>query len=401
MASLCIEKNPKQIFDNKEQDHSSSSDFSEQKPRIQKQEESQVVLPEEKKNGLNDSKTNATNEENSIDKLLNTDCAKGIAKTNKEFFENFEILEPIKAGSSGAVLKIRTKPTKTNGPSKIMVSKILLNKSKDKMKKKYYEVKIHKHLHHKNIPGLLGFYNFGEKYSGMIIEYNKYGDLSSFRKNIIKRLCFSETLICFCAGQILEGLLYLNQKHIIHMDIKPQNILVDEFLNIKITDYSVSISYSNTSNSIDLLMVGTCYYMGPEVLQRKRISVKDASKIDIYSFGVLLYHLAFNSYPYELSKVDTNNYEDILYNIKNKELVFPENTGHSKMFKNFVKNCLEKDIKKRYNIYDALNDPWIKGYDIILNEKEILYNINKLMLKMLANSIQPFNDYINKDNQKA
>ena len=64
------------------------------------------------------------------------------------------------------------------------------------------------------------------------------------------------------------------------------------------------------------------------------------------------------------------------------------------MFKNFVRKCLEKDIKNRYNIYQAMNDPWIKGYQIILNEKECLYNAGKFMIEIMVDDIKAFNDYI-------
>ena len=40
------------------------------------------------------------------------------------------------------------------------------------------------------------------------------------------------------------------------------------------------------------------------------------------------------------------------------------------MFKNFLINCLHKDIKKRYDIYQAKNDPWLKGYQLLLDEKD-------------------------------
>ena len=177
------------------------------------------------------------------------------------------------------------------------------------------------------------------------------------------------------------------------MDIKQQNILIDDFLNVKVTDFSVSVFFDK-NEYIDLPSVGTCYYMSPEVLEKRRIKNIEASKIDVYSFGVLLYLLAFNDYPYDLDKVDSKDYNGILKNVQEKNLVFPENSGHSDMFKNFLKKCLDKDIKKRYNIYQTKNDPWMQGYQIILNEKERLYNAGKFMIEIMVDNIHTFNDYI-------
>ena len=332
------------------------------------------------------------------DQLLDIKFVKEIfSKNNTKFLECFEFLEPIKAGSAGAVYRAKTKINNKN-KEKLVACKILPNIIKEKTQKfliqKHKEVMIHKRFHHKNIPEIYGFYPVGEDYSCMVMEFNKYGDLDSFKRKVIKRACLSETLICYLAGGIIEALLYLNKKKTIHMDIKQQNILIDDFLNVKVTDYSVSLFFGNEKEFIELPMVGTCCYMSPEVLERKRILISEASKIDIYSFGVLLYLLAFNDYPYDLYKIDSKDYKGILKNIKEKDLVFPEDTGHSEKFKNFIKKCLEKNIKNRYNIYQAMNDPWMKGYQIILNEKENLYNAGKFMIEIMVDNIKAFNDYM-------
>lgn len=316
---------------------------------------------------------------------------------NKKFLENFEFLESIKCGGSGAVLKVRQKNIKNK--ERIVACKIISNSIKDKKEKfieqkRHKEVSIHKRFHHKNIPEVYGYYPLGNDYSCLIMEYNKYGDIDNFKKKIIKRSCLSESLICYLANGILESLSFINKSNVIHMDIKQQNVLIDDFLNVKVTDFSVSVPFDKNEETIELPMVGTCYYMSPEVLKKKTIIINEASKIDIYSFGVLIYLLAFGDYPYELDEVDTKDYDGIYNNIIKKELVFPDETGHSLMFKNFVRKCLEKDIKKRYNIYEALNDPWIKGCQLILNEKENLYNAGKFMIEMMVDNIQPFNDYI-------
>ena len=379
----------------KEQNISKISDFS---PKNHQSNPKQVENPQEefmnKVNQIKEAqeKDKQKEKENSTDNLLNIEYVKKIIlKGCPKFNEKFELLEPINSGSTGAVFKGKYKNSK-----KFFAFKIMKEKRNEKPKniKDYKEVLIHKNLHYKNIPELHGFFPLNQNHSCMIMDYNIYGDLESFKRKTLKRICLSETLISFISGNIIEGLAYLNRNNIIHLDIKQQNILVDEFLNIKITDFSVSMKYDTKKPYIDLPMVGTCYYMSPEVLASKRILVSEASKIDIYSFGVLLYVLAFNDYPYELDNVDHKNYKEILKNIEEKELVFPKGTGHSDLFINFLKKCLEKDIKKRYNIYQVMNDPWMKSYQIILNEKNNLYNAGKFMIEMLVDSIKPFNDYV-------
>lgn len=337
---------------------------------------------------LKEIKPNAISKNKSIiDEIWNNHLIK---KNNPKFFENYELIEFINQGSSGGVFKIKHR---IHG--KILACKISEILKKNKQEKENKEVSIHKKFHHKNIPEIYAYYQLGPQYSCMIMEINRNGDLVDFKRKVVKRPFLSETLTCYICGGIITALSYLNKKNVIHMDIKQQNILIDEYLNIKVTDFSVSLSYEKNQKFIDLPLFGTCYYMSPEVLERKKILPEEASKIDMFSLGVLIYHLAFNDYPYNLSKIDSKNYKGILKNILETNLEFPKKNEYSDMFKNFVKKCLEKDITKRYNIYQAKNDPWMKGYQIILDEKENLYSVEKFLIEMIVDNIKQFKDYIN------
>ena len=319
----------------------------------------------------------------------------------KEFDEKFELLEQLKSGSAGSVYRGQLRNSKGN--SRPIAFKFLLDlkeirekKTKEKKydKNKHAEISIHGALKYKNIPEVYGYYKIQE-YSCIAMDYSKYGDIENFKRKVLKRSSLSETFVCYIAGGILEALYYLHVNNkIIHMDIKQQNILIDDFLTIKLTDYSVSINYKKAKDTITLPMVGTCYYMSPEVLNKKTISVCDASKIDIYSLGVLLYLLAFYDYPYNLSEVNNKDFAKIAKYVEEHELTFPDDTGHSKLFKQFLKNCLNKDIKNRYNIFQAINDPWYKAYKIVLDEKEKLYNASKFVIDLMVDNLVPFNVYI-------
>ena len=324
----------------------------------------------------------------------------------KDFDEKFELLEKINSGSAGAVYRGQLRKNKN---SKQIAFKFLFNnnkkeknskKSKDNNNKRennnHAEISFHGILKNKHIPFVYAYYKI-QDHSCIAMEYTQYGDLESLKRKILKRSSLSETLVLYIAGGILEALYYIHVKNkIIHMDIKQQNVLIDDYLNIKLTDFSVSINYRNKAlkETIRLPMVGTCYYMSPEVLDQKTILVSEASKIDIYSLGVLLYLLAFYDYPYKLNDVNSKNYTQIAKNIKEQKLEFPADTGHSKLFINFLKNCLNKDIKQRYDIYQAMNDVWFKGYQIILDEKEKIYNASKFLIDLMVDNLINFNEYL-------
>ena len=81
-------------------------------------------------------------------------------------------------------------------------------------------------------------------------------------------------------------------------------------------------------------------------------------------------------------------------NIQQYDLEFPTDMENSKPFLNLLRNCLNKDIKKRYDIYQLMNDPFVKGYQIILNEKEKLYNAGKFVIDLMVDNILNFNQYL-------
>lgn len=231
----------------------------------------------------------------------------------------------------------------------------------------------------------------------LVFELGSNGDLVNFQKKLLKRKVLSETIICYFAKQILEALEYLHKCKIIHMDIKPTNILVDSNLNVKLTDFSVSCSYNlfHPEDLVKFPFVGTSKYISPEILNRTKMKIKESVKIDLYSLGITLYELAFDSFPYKLNEVGNKDYDNILKNIQNEKLEFPKERKVSNIFKDFLRGLLEKDFTKRLNIKMALNHAWIKGADIINNEKENLLCHESFLINLVTDNIYKYNNYIN------
>ena len=185
---------------------------------------------------------------------------------------------------------------------------------------------------------------------------------------------------------------------IVHYDIKPSNIIIDDKLNLKLIDFSISLNYTKiTTDEIKLKFSGTQFYMPPEVIISKTIKIKDVNKIDIYSLGILLYRFSFGYYPYNLKNEDIDDYDKIYDKIMNNNLeINNEDWEYSQYFIDFIKKCLEKDITKRINIDEALENYWIKGANILMNEKEKLFNADAFLINLLMDSFYEFNYYIKK-----
>ena len=331
------------------------------------------------------------------------------------FTENFELLKYINSGSSGVVYEGRYRKK----PEKHVCLKFLLNKLEEEKRakkskninnninsnynsnicSKIKEINIQNKLKDKHITEYYDYCDL-KNYGCIIMEFAKFGDLEYFQKKLIKKDSLSETLLAFITKQILEGLLYIHQSKIIHMDIKQQNILIDEKFNIKITDFSVSFSYEKykENDKINLPLAGTSLYMSPEVLLKSQIDYEDCSKIDIFSLGVTLFNLAFEKYPYELDYSCKRNFALILDKIKKEKLIFPEKKNFSSLFKKFLGNLLEKNIKNRMSIYEALEDPWIKGADLLFKEKEKINNLEKFLINMITDNVRSFNEYLKNNN---
>ena len=341
---------------------------------------------------------------NMVKYLQNQVCSK--------FNENFELLNYISSGSSGVVYEGRYR----KNPKKNVCLKFLLNKSEEEKREKknknininvndnnicstIKEINIQNKLKDKNITEYYDYCDLKD-YGCIIMEFAKFGDLEYFQKKLIQKKNLSETLLAYITKQILNGLFYIHQSKIIHMDIKQQNILIDENLNIKITDFSVSFSYEKykENDKINLPLSGTSLYMSPEVLLKAQIDYEDCSKIDMFSLGVVLFNLAYEQFPYELDYSYKRNFGQILDKIKKQKLKIPERKNYSVLFKKFLENLLDKNIKNRISIYEALEDPWIKGAELLFKEKEKINDLEKFLIYMITDNVRSFNEYLKNNN---
>ncbi|KAK8623093.1 hypothetical protein V6N13_117986 [Hibiscus sabdariffa] len=145
------------------------------------------------------------------------------------------------------------------------------------------EVKVIGQTHHKNLVRLLGYCDEDE-HRLLVYEFMANGSLSSF---LFGKLRPSWQQRLQIASGIAKGLTYLHEEcstQIIHCDIKPQNILLDDNLTAKISDFGLAKLLINSKTQTLTGVRGTKGYVAPEWFRSTPVSIK----VDVYSFGVML-----------------------------------------------------------------------------------------------------------------
>ncbi|KAL4601324.1 hypothetical protein ACB092_11G264400 [Castanea dentata] len=145
------------------------------------------------------------------------------------------------------------------------------------------EVTVIGQTHHRNLVRLLGYCDEGE-HRILVYEFMYNGSLSSFLFGVIRPSWQQRMQI---ALGIARGLMYLHEEcsmQIIHCDIKPQNILLDDFFTAKISDFGLAKLLMNQQTRTLTGIRGTKGYVAPEWFRNTPVSVK----VDVYSFGVML-----------------------------------------------------------------------------------------------------------------
>ena len=97
------------------------------------------------------------------------------------------------------------------------------------------------------------------------------------------------------ASQVAEALGAAHERGIVHRDIKPQNVLLDEAGDAKVADFGIAVAASRTSTSGTNQVFGTATYMSPEQAMGEQVGPAS----DLYSLGVVLYEMLTGSVPFE------------------------------------------------------------------------------------------------------
>jgi len=174
-----------------------------------------------------------------------------------------------------------------------------------------------------------------------------------------KRL--SEDQARFVFAQVVEAVHYLDSQGVTHCDIKDENILVDNYLNVKLIDFGSAVVVDPSEpRPRYTLFFGTTAYAASEVLQKRPYRAPPA---EIWTLGVLLSYLLTGASPFPTER-DA---------ISGRVLLALQATTYvSESAEQLMLRCLDPDPERRADIHEVRSHPWLEGALKLPLEERIL-----------------------------
>ena len=290
----------------------------------------------------------------------------------------YEIKQKLGKGKFGLVKLGINKETKQKVAVKIMNKNNMDSSDLELVRTEIEILKICQH------PYIIKLYEVFENidYIYIIMEHCAGGDLFSFIQK--RNFMLKEEKVVVIMYKLCKAVYYVHSYGIAHRDIKPENVLLtseSEDADIRLLDFGLSKIVGPNQKCTE--PYGTLTYCAPEIILDKPY----LKTVDSWSLGVMTYLMLSGSLPF-VGKDEHEIAKNVVYSKVDfeKKPIWKE---ISKEAKDFINKLLEKDLKKRIEMKEALEHPWFKKFNL---QNEIDNNnvtVNKNFKK--ANSIQ--NDF--------
>ncbi|KAJ8414380.1 hypothetical protein AAFF_G00052500 [Aldrovandia affinis] len=267
--------------------------------------------------------------------------------TTAKVRDHYNVLEKLGVGKFGQVFRLTHKET-----GRVCAGKFYkVRASKDKVAARK-EMELMNHLHHPKLVQCLAAYDCRSEIV-MVMEYIAGGEL--FERIVDDNFEHTEPTSVHYVQQILEGLQYVHQQSIVHLDLKPENIVCVNTTGtlIKIIDFGLA---SRLDPITPLkVMHGTPEFVAPEVIGFETVDLAT----DMWSIGVICYILLSGESPFQ-----GNSDEETLALVTAAEWEFDEESFEeiTDQAKDFISSLLKKDMRCRLSCEKALAHPWMAAF---------------------------------------
>lgn len=271
-------------------------------------------------------------------------------KTFTLVYDELEIGDIIGRGCSSVVLYATHTPTGTP-----LALKVINMFDKGKREQLIREIST---LYDAQCPNLVTFYGafYREGAITIALEYMNGGSLA----NVLNQIGpIPESVLANIAYQVLWGLAYLKHEKQVHRDVKPSNLLINSFGEVKVTDFGVSAEL-HSSIAMCGTFVGTFKYMSPERILNRPYSYAS----DIWSLGLVLHECATGKYPLH----EQGTCIEMAQIILDADVPDLPLGCFSTMFQDFVGQCLRRDAESRLPAEVLLGGPWLQMHGAVSPE---------------------------------
>ncbi|XP_067613922.1 twitchin isoform X10 [Eurosta solidaginis] len=266
--------------------------------------------------------------------------------SHESVYDKYDILEEVGAGAFGVVHRCRERSTGNIFAAKfIPVSHAI---EKDLIRR---EIDVMNQLHHQKLINLHDAFEDDDEMV-LILEFLSGGEL--FERITTEGYRMTEAEVVNYMRQVCEGVRYMHERNIIHLDIKPENIMCQTRIstNVKLIDFGLATRLD--PNEVVKITTGTAEFAAPEIVNREPVGFYT----DMWATGVLAYVLLSG-----LSPFSGDNDVQTLKNVKSCEWDFDAHSFRniSDEAKDFIRKLLIANKEKRMTAHECLLHPWLTG----------------------------------------
>ncbi|XP_014896333.1 myosin light chain kinase, smooth muscle isoform X1 [Poecilia latipinna] len=262
--------------------------------------------------------------------------------------DHYNLHEKLGTGKFGLVFKLTHKET-----GHVCAGKFYKGRRAKEREAARKEIELMNHLHHPKLVQCLGAYDHKPEMV-MVMEFIAGGEL--FDRIVDDSFEYTEPGSVRCIQQILEGIAFMHQQKIVHLDLKPENIVCVDTTGtcIKIVDFGLACKLDG--NTAVKVMHGTAEFVAPEVISYEPVCLAT----DMWSIGVICYILLSGESPFQ-----GNSDAETLALVTAAQWEFDEESFQdiTEEAQHFISSLLNKDPRRRMSCEEGLAHPWMKKFD--------------------------------------
>eukprot|EP00027_Filamoeba_sp_ATCC50430_P010001 CAMPEP_0168551480 /NCGR_PEP_ID=MMETSP0413-20121227/6194_1 /TAXON_ID=136452 /ORGANISM="Filamoeba nolandi, Strain NC-AS-23-1" /LENGTH=283 /DNA_ID=CAMNT_0008582007 /DNA_START=49 /DNA_END=900 /DNA_ORIENTATION=+ len=266
--------------------------------------------------------------------------------------KDYVLTDFIGAGSYGSVCLARSNLTGENVVVKAISKTTNPERIHSSLEEVSNEIKAGKTIEHKSVVKFIDNFE-DDQHWYLVLEHIQGTDLYSYiRHHLDKNIQIKKSFVKGLFSQLVQGLLHCHKSGIAHMDIKLENIMLDDKGNAKLIDFGLCEVLNGPNKQFCSRFAGSPDYASPEVLMRQPFAPE---KADVWSLGVVLYILLTGEIPFARRERMTAAAWG-----KHPSIRWPKGKNLSSNSKDLLEKMLTIEADKRISMEQVAKHPWLR-----------------------------------------